>query len=337
MKQSFKNIILVDFKKSYSWTFLKKINLYDEFKLGGVKTNTRFYHSRIGNISRLLIYFLYPLVFLFKRNKYNVILAWQQFYGINYAFFCRLLGLKKINKLYIMTFIYKKKKGYIGTIYHRYIRFAVKNKYVDRIICFSSAECSYYSQHLEIPKDKFMFIPLGIENKSDIIINKGDYIFSTGRSNRDYDYLVSAVSDTSYKIKIACDRYSLKSPKPNVEILNNCFNEDMLKLMANSFCVMIPLKDAEISSGQLVILQAMSLGKPIIVTSSTGVVDYINNNVNGFIIEKNPEALIKILESLKDNNLYDFVSKNELKTFKNDYTLESMATNIRKLIFDKDE
>ena len=60
-------------------------------------------------------------------------------------------------------------------------------------------------------------------------------------------------------------------------MLNDCIGDDMLKIMARSHCVVIPLKDTGISSGQRVILQAMALGKPIICTDADGIRDYVRD------------------------------------------------------------
>lgn len=103
-----KNVILVDFNKEGDWEFANKINKYAPFEVKGIQTNKKFHHTKIGTIVRYLIYFLYPLFFvLFKRRHYNKVIAWQQFYGINFAFWCKIFRMRKRNYLAIDTFIYK--------------------------------------------------------------------------------------------------------------------------------------------------------------------------------------------------------------------------------------
>lgn len=107
-----KNVILVDFHKDNNWEFAKKINEYEPFEVKGIQTNKKFHHTKIGTIIRYLIYFLYPLSFvLCRRQKYDKVIAWQQFYGINFAFWSRLLHVKKLNYLAIDTFIFKRRGG----------------------------------------------------------------------------------------------------------------------------------------------------------------------------------------------------------------------------------
>ena len=75
----------------------------------------------------------------------------------------------------------------------------------------------------------------------------------------------------------------------------------MLHRMAECFCVVVPLKDTETSSGQLVILQAMMLGKPVIVTENKTARFYLEDNQTGFIIDKTPTALHNVLKVLSEN------------------------------------
>lgn len=49
--------------------------------------------------------------------------------------------------------------------------------------------------------------------------------------------------------------------------------------------------DTNISAGQTVFIQAMMFGKLIIVTESNTISEYVQDQVNGLVIKKNPEAL----------------------------------------------
>lgn len=202
---------------------------------------------------------------------------------------------------------------------------------MDKIICYSSSEPQYYAKVLDTPLSKFCFVPLGINRIEGIKPSKGNYIFSTGRSNRDYDFLIDATFGANMKVKIACSGYEYHgtSDTSNVEILQNCYGKEMLHVLADSFCVVIPLKDTHISFGQLVILQAMQLGKPVIVTENDTAKNYIANGKNGFIIRKDRKELLDTLNKLKsDEQLYNSMSANELKDFNSKYSLSGLARNI---------
>lgn len=332
----YKNVILVDFKAGKNWELVKKLNQYAPFDVDGMTSNKSFFHTKLGSVLRYLIYFLYPLYFLlFRSRRYDKIVGYQQFFGINFAFWCRLLHLRKRHYLAISTFIYKSRGGYLGRFYYRYVKWSIDNKYVDKIICFSSTEPQYYAETFNMPLTKFAYIPLGMARIDGVNTVKGDYVFSTGRSNRDYDFLIEALSKTDIKVKIACGgyKYNGKSDIKNVEILQNCYGKNMLEELAHSFCVVIPLKDSHISSGQLVILQAIQLGKPVIVTENDTAKDYVENGKTGYIIKKDKEDLLATIKRLRDNdNLYSDISNKAASVFEERYSLDKDAQNIWNLI-----
>lgn len=331
-----KNIILIDYdpKIDDNNGFISEL----EKIVGGKwcikeKQTNKFHGSTIKNIIRLVWYFLFPLSIVFNRKKYDKIIGWQQFFGLNFAFFCNILHLKKINDVTVMTFIYKKKDGILGKIYHRYMEYIVTSKYIDRFICFSRDECDYYASIFNVERNKFIFIPLGINPVSKVNISDDGSIFATGRSNRDYDFLVNVLKDTEYKVIIACDDYKNINVTSNIKILNSCYNQEMLNLMAKCHCVVVPLKDLNMSSGQLVVLQAMALGKPVICTNSNGIKDYVINNATGILVNNTNEKWIKAINQIYiDSDFYKKISANSLDVFNKKYTKKAMYTRIAQQI-----
>ena len=89
------------------------------------KSTNRLCGGALLNVVRYLWYFLFPLQIVAQRHEYDKIIGWQQFYALNYAFFCRLFALKKVNDVTVMTFIYRRKKGLIGNLYHRYMNYII--------------------------------------------------------------------------------------------------------------------------------------------------------------------------------------------------------------------
>ena len=250
-------------------------------------------NNKIYGIRRYIKFFTVAWQFFLQRRKYkeSVILCWQQFYGIILAFFCKFFHVKKQFNIIIMTFIYKPKKGILGKIFFRFVKYAITSKYVDQIVCTSKKEISNYSRTFGLKESKFSFVKWGsIDYEKRVPVKKNlqsqKYVFSTGRSNRDYDFLIDTIEKTNYTLIIACDELNRKS-SDNIMIYDNLYGEAMLEYMKNAWCVVISLKDDMIASGQLVLLQAMNLGVPVIITESHGVTDdYVINEYNGLIIKK---------------------------------------------------
>lgn len=336
-----KNLILVDFDSPDDWDFIAGLRSCD---LGGSRwvvkksiNNTKFFHTGFGNILRCMVYFLFPLTLVPTAGRYGTIIGWQQFYGICLAFWQRLFHVGRRNSIVIMTFIYKQKSGLAGRIHHHFVRYALGSKSVGCIICHSSHEVTLYTKLFGLKDGVAKFIPLGIDcdksttslqARSQRMDGEALRIFSTGRSNRDYDFLIKALSGTRYHAKIACE-WTAATDDANTEIVHDCYGEKMLETMKVADVVCIPLADTEISSGQLVILQAFQAGKPVIVTRNSSAHDYINDGIDGFIIEKTKAALIAKLDLLDSNpTLYKEMSANALRAFMENYTSRKMGERL---------
>lgn len=227
-----------------------------------------------------------------------------------------------------MTFIYRPKKGLIGKIYFEFMKYAVNSERVDKIICYSNTEPQYYEKLFGVKPGKFVYIPLGIGDLKEKLetIPEDRFILSVGKSNRDYDFLVEALKNTSYQVRILSDVYKCKTLSENIRIYDDIFGDAYYQMLSECYCVIVPLQDTHISSGQLVFLQAMMFGKPIIATQSDTVTDYIQDGYNGFVIPKNKENLLQRLNQLyTDSLLYRKISEEERCVFLQKFSLESMA------------
>lgn len=333
-----KNIILADFDVDNSWGLKKGIEeeTNEEWEVISIINNT-FSKNFLQKIIKYIKLFTIPLSFVINRKKIDKIVTWQQFYGLNFAFFCRLFNFKKMNKLIVMTFIYKEKKGILGKIYYKYLKYILQSNYIDKIICYSNSEVKYYKDLFKLNDDKIVFCHLGVEpikisnaNFEEYNLNK--YILSAGKSNRDYDFLIESLKNSEYNVKIVC-RDKIQIQYSNIEQFNKIPYNEYLKLLTECYCVVIPLDDLKISSGQLVILEAMQLNKPIIITENDTVIDYIQNNVNGFIIKKDKSILLECLEKIYSNeSLYKTIIVNAQKFFNEKCTIYNLGKSIGKII-----
>ena len=103
--------------------------------------------------------------------------------------------------------------------------------------------------------------------------------------------------------------------------------------MAHSHCVVIPLKDINVSSGQLVMLQAMSLGKPVICTNADGIKDYTTKDT-AIMIPNDVNGWRRAISSLYDEpERYLDMSKSALSLFEKNFTENIMFSNIAKILY----
>lgn len=164
------------------------------------------------DMKRYIKFFTLALKTVMSAQQYEgkTVLCWQQFYGIAIAFFCRLFHMKKKYQLVIMTFIYKQKKGLAGRLFYHFVKYAITSPYVDKIILTTQSERKKYQEIFGVDEAMFGFAKCGAieyqpEEFDDNELKKKNYLFSTGRSNRDYSFLMQAIEGTEYQLIIACD------------------------------------------------------------------------------------------------------------------------------------
>lgn len=336
-----KNYILYDNydKEIYKFRHILEETTKHEWDIWACKSDIN-QNKKILVFYRYLLLFIFPFMVFMRRRKLreSCIVSWQQFYGLVFAFYCRIFHVEKSFRLVVMTFIFKEKQGIIGEIYHHFMNYILDSKYIDIIICTSKAEIQLYSKIFPDSAQKFYYIPWGEDNCMELLENNRssntcNYIFSTGRSNRDYKFLIDSLKGSKYKLKIACD--TLKgSISENIDIYDNMYGISMISCMRNCYCVVIALQNSQIAAGQRVFLQAMSLGKPVILTASKGITDdYVIDGYNGIVIDKNKEDLINALDNLfEDRKLYDRLSNNGISEFRNKYSKDLLGKNIGELL-----
>jgi glycosyltransferase involved in cell wall biosynthesis len=199
---------------------------------------------------------------------------------------------------------------------------------VDVIFVSSRGEVVSYARRLNLPEGRIRFLPFHtnvVEPRN--IPASGDFILSAGKTGRDFTTLAAAVEGLDIRVVVVSDRTHLEGVNfpPNVEVFCNISYEKYLELLYASRLVVVPLKKLVKSTGQVVFLEAMALGKPVIATLTTGTRDYIEDHVTGILVPpENPGELRKAIESLIDNpTLVTGMARGALEVVKEKHTFEA--------------
>ena len=335
MKQ---NVALFDSNAKEAEDFIKGLKDSTGENWTALICNSNKGRKGLANIIRYLKYFTFPFKIFLNRKKYGTIIGWQEFYGLIFAFYCRLFHVKKGNKLVIKNFIYKPKKGFIGKIYFRFMNYIVKSGYIDIYICASKTNAEYCCEIFNESKGEFVFIPFGVndfsKNISTDIPPKNNYILSLGRSNRDWDFLIEAFKCIPYNLKIVCDELHRDELPANIEILNNVWGHESHEYIYNCKCMIVPIADGRIASGDTVLLKAMSFSKPVIITKPSCLADdYVQDGYNGIVINKDKEELASAVKRIwEDKELYENLSGNSRKHYLENHSLYTYGCNVGELL-----
>ncbi len=334
------NCIFLDTKEDDNWELAAEIRKSSgiDWKVKGWN-NAGLENGSFAHFRRVFLYFIHGIGIFINRRKYDRIIAWQQFYGVTFAYLCSLFHVKKRNTLYVFTFIYKEKGGLSGRLFYRFVNRAVSSEYIDKIFVFSPTEVNYYRSIFDVSEDRFTFVPLGFTapTLSGDIPYDGSYPFllAAGRSNRDYGFLLEAAKKTDAQIVIICDNLAIdeRALPDNVYLYRNIFGDDYYRFLDKCKVVLIPLDNPKISSGQLVMIQAMQYCKPIIATAGEALSGYLEDGVNALIVDKSEEAFVdKINDILNNEDLYRRISDKGHEEYLNKYSYASFGRRLGELV-----
>ena len=173
------------------------------------------------------------------------------------------------------------------------------------ILTNSSAEVGLIARRFGLPEDRLRFVPMHttIAEPQAVAENDGS-VLSIGRTLRDLDALVAAARRVAAPFVVvagAADR--LPEPLPaNVRVLRDVPLAESHALLRRAAVVAIPLLPAERSTGQVVLFEAMALGKPVVATRAVGTADYVRDGENGLLVEPGDAgALANAVERLLRN------------------------------------
>lgn len=327
------NLVISDME-SVPGGFLSSLS--EETGLEWAALNWQSNQPRTGVLSELRRYITYifrPLSVVFRKDLDRIV-AWQQFYGISYAFWSRLLRRPKTARLTAMTFIYKPKGGLAGKVYERFVGYALRSRYIDTITCSSSAECDRYAAIFGVPREKFAFVPWCVEDRSAAHSfdpsRESGYVLASGRSNRDYPLLIDAARGAGFQVKIIDDTLGDVPCPPNVEVIRNAWGGVSLDYLANCEVFVIPIDDPDVSAGQTVLLQAWSFGKPVVCTRGAGLSDdYIEEGVDGLLVGKDAGEMRATLERLlADSSLRRRLGGAGRRKYEEGYSLSALGQNV---------
>lgn len=242
------------------------------------------------------------------------VICWQQAYGVTLGFFARVLqglGVNLHAKIDVLTFILtpNKRKG----VWIKILDFAISAKAVDRVVVYNIAEYECYRALFPRSKDKFaytLYPAADVPAKFIATSSCEDFYLAVGRSNRDHEYLRDYFLARPNRRCVVLTDQALKSQSDNFHVISGVFGEAYFEYLKKCRAVIIPFYDSTVSAGQLVYLQAVQLGKPVLVSRSRCLEGYVLDGETGLFFDKTHEGLDKVLNSVEVADWYGRVSHN---------------------------
>lgn len=176
-------------------------------------------------------------------------------------------------------------------------RLAVKK--IDKLIVQTTSERDYLAGVFKTTNQKFETIPFYTEDANYIGPTADGYIFAAGRMERDFVTLLQALEQNKLPAVLVADKSLRETLEPlkshQVKIYYNIPKEQYLELLEKARMVVVPLFKGAAARGQVVILEAMKYGKPVLSSKVAGTVDYIEHDKTGLLAEPENTAQLRSL------------------------------------------
>jgi glycosyltransferase involved in cell wall biosynthesis len=130
------------------------------------------------------------------------------------------------------------------------------------------------------------------------------YIFSGGRTNRDFTTVFNALAELECPSVIVAAkdvRFPADVPE-HISIHRDISPEEFQHLLQGASIVVVALKHPDVSSGQVVLNRAMRSGKPVVITATAGIDEYVSDGKDAILVAPGDVGDLKAkLRSLIEN------------------------------------
>ena len=160
---------------------------------------------------------------------------------------------------------------------------------VDRFIVHSKREIKSYSEWLDLPADKFCFVPLQrpiepISFSEDVV---HPFVLSMGSARRDYQLFFEVMTDLAYPTVVVAGAQALEGLRvpSNVAVHNNLNIAQCHELAQKARINVVPIDNATTASGQVTLIESMMYARPTVATLSIGTEDYAENEKTALLVK----------------------------------------------------
>jgi len=247
--------------------------------------------------------FLKALKMLILQAKYDAVVTSGLRAGQVFGFLRALLGIRQPVHVHLELMLDDEKHSLLWRLKRSFQRMAFGS--ADLLVTSSLGEIDIYSERLGIPRERFRFVLFhtNVLSPGQVGRERG-YAFSAGRTGRDYALLAEAVRGLDLDLIVLGGAANLENVEfpSRTQVLTDEPYERYLELLHGCDFVIVPLDEIRSSRGQVVILEAMAMGKPVIATKTVGTVDYVDSGENGLLVPPGEAAPLRAaIQSLSED------------------------------------
>lgn len=294
----------------------------------------------IGNLTGIK-YLDQQIRILFKSRKYDIVYSAN---SVNTKFLalCKMLGIMHTPIITLMhNFNSNKSKSFKNKTHFLFNKLYFRS--IDKVLFLSSINYKEAKELYFKTNERHSHIAWGVDlefyfQKPETLINLNTkYMMSAGNTGRDFDIIVKAFKTVNFDLHIYATKYSKKPDNIPSNVLfdiNIPYDNTSPKLLKEkyleSYVILIPLSDCSSLQGITSLLEAMAMGKAIIMTYNKNIDIDIEKEGIGLYVQKDDEkGWIKNINYLLANP--DKVNEMGLKAYKlcqQIYNMNQFALNL---------
>jgi glycosyltransferase involved in cell wall biosynthesis len=275
------------------------------------------------------------LVGFWRRKDFDLVLTTSETIGMPLALLLKLSGTNK-RHLMVGHYLSQPKKTLIWKLFGLHT-------HISMVFVYSTAQQKVVVSELHMPPEKVVRIPYSVDQRffrpiPDIV--EKNQICAVGLESRDYPTLIKAAKGLQCEVKIAADSQYSKfknevegSDLPLNVTVGKYKYPELRRLYAESKIVVVPLYQIDHAAGVTSVMEAMAMGKPVIVTRTIGQRDTVVNGETGLYVSPgDTEDLQQKMQWLLQNDgERKRIGENARRAVDSSFTLEHLVSRISKL------
>jgi hypothetical protein len=237
---------------------------------------------KMSPLLRHLRYLRLAAYAVYVRKRYDSVFIWQQYVGLYYSLISIVYPFHW-RPCCVYYIIYKAKpRSIVAWIKRLLLTRMIHSRCVHKAVFLSQCDALYAEIRAEkriclsTYTSKSQYIEKRLVDNS--LQVRSDY-FSGGTNNRDYSALKRIAKSMEGKIfSVACLSKDLAgiSPIPqNMHVDCNAYGDAFEDLILSTKAVILPIEDPNVTSGQIVCLQAMQSAKAVFMTRNNFIADWM--------------------------------------------------------------
>jgi glycosyltransferase involved in cell wall biosynthesis len=168
---------------------------------------------------------------------------------------------------------------------------------VDRFIVHSRREIDSYSCWLELPQERFQFVPLQRFIRP-VEIGEDDaqpFVLAMGSAQRDYRLFFAVIAELGYPAVVVAGAAALQglTVPDNVRLLSNVDIAECRKLSQRARVNVVPVANDVTASGQVTLVDAMMYARATVATKTVGTEDYAVHEQTALLVAPGDHSAMK--------------------------------------------